>query len=140
MAKDENIPVLHDRTYRVVHASSWRYLTEGQDFQKYRTTDAIQGFDLSHQLSRLRLARNLTDSETELIVRTVADNVRSYEQVVEVCCLCVWWKICKEIYLASSYSYWHTCPLMLEDYCLSAFAYSINTSPYEKRPWTFSTS
>lgn len=63
-----------------------RYLTEEQDFQKYRVTDAIQGFDLVHQLSRLRLGKNLPDAEVELIVRTLSENVGSYEQVVEVCC------------------------------------------------------
>lgn len=62
-----------------------RYLTEEQDFQKLRATDGIRGFDLLHQLSRIRLVKNLPDSEVELIVRTIAENVRSYEQVVEVC-------------------------------------------------------
>lgn len=62
-----------------------RYLTDGQDFQKLRATDAIQGFDLLHQLSRLRLVKNLSDTEAELIVRTISENVRSYEQVIEVC-------------------------------------------------------
>ncbi|KAG6377424.1 docking domain of Afi1 for Arf3 in vesicle trafficking-domain-containing protein [Boletus reticuloceps] len=54
------------------------------DLQKYRATDAIRGFDLVHQLSRLRLAKNIPDSEAELIVRTISENVRSYEQVVEL--------------------------------------------------------
>jgi len=74
-------------------SQSQRWLTEGQDFQKYRVSDAIQGFDLVHQLSRLRLAKNLTDSEAELIVRTISENVRSYEQVIEVCHLFVYWTI-----------------------------------------------
>lgn len=37
-----------------------------------------------HQLSRLRLAKNLPDVEAELIVRTISENIRTYEQVVEV--------------------------------------------------------
>jgi hypothetical protein len=82
-----------------VNVSSRRYLTGRQDFQKHRAADAIQGFDLAHQLSRLRLARNLADSEAELIVRTIAENVRSYEQAVEVCL--VSWEIRQEVYSAS---------------------------------------
>jgi hypothetical protein len=73
----------------MVNVSSRRYLTGRRGFKKHRAADAIQGFDLAHQLSRLRLARNLGDSEAELIVRTIAENVRSYEHVVEVCRLFV---------------------------------------------------
>lgn len=50
----------------------------------YLTKFTIRGFDLLHQLTRLRIVKNLSDSEVELIVRTLADNVRTYEQVVEV--------------------------------------------------------
>lgn len=45
---------------------------------------AIQGFDVSHQLWRLRHGRNLPDAEVELIMRTIVESVESYEQVVEV--------------------------------------------------------
>lgn len=55
-----------------------------QDFKRYRATAAIQGFDLSHQLLRLRLVKNLPDAEVELIVRSIADNLRTYEQIVEL--------------------------------------------------------
>lgn len=55
-----------------------------QDFKKYRATAAIQGFDVSHQLLRLRLVKNLPDAEVELIVRSIADNLRTYEQIVEL--------------------------------------------------------
>lgn len=55
-----------------------------QDFKKARAMQAIQGFDVLHQLSRLRHAKNVPDAEVELIMRKIADSVQSYEQVVEV--------------------------------------------------------
>lgn len=45
-----------------------------------------------------------------MLVRTIAENVRSYEQVVKVCCLFVFWRIRKEIHLASLYSCWYMYP------------------------------
>ncbi|KAL4072499.1 docking domain of Afi1 for Arf3 in vesicle trafficking-domain-containing protein [Scleroderma yunnanense] len=57
------------------------------DFQKLQATNAIKRFDLIHQLSRLRLIKNLPDSEVELIVRKISENVRTYEQVVELLAL-----------------------------------------------------
>ncbi|KAH7922767.1 spindle pole body interacting protein [Leucogyrophana mollusca] len=54
------------------------------DFSKNQATNAMQGFDLVHQLSRLRLVKNITDAEVELIVRSIAENVQSYDQVVEL--------------------------------------------------------
>ena len=44
----------------------------------------MQGFDLVHQVWRLRNAKNMSDTEAELIMRTILENVQSYEQVVEV--------------------------------------------------------
>lgn len=84
---------------RSARSDGRRYLTEGQDVQKLRATETIRGFDLSHQLCRLRLTKNLPDSEVELIVRTIAENVRSYEQVVEVCRLLPCWIIGKDAYI-----------------------------------------
>jgi len=55
-----------------------------QDFAHYRATSAIRGFDVLHQLGRLRFGKNVPDAEMELIVRTIAENVKSYEQVIEV--------------------------------------------------------
>ncbi|KAG1862111.1 docking domain of Afi1 for Arf3 in vesicle trafficking-domain-containing protein [Suillus subalutaceus] len=55
-----------------------------QDFKKLRASAAIQGFDVSHQLLRLRLVKNLPDAEVEVIVRSIADNLRTYEQIVEL--------------------------------------------------------
>ncbi|KIJ61626.1 hypothetical protein HYDPIDRAFT_115800 [Hydnomerulius pinastri MD-312] len=63
-------------------SKSYQYCTI--DFRKHQATNAIQGFDLLHQLSRLRLVKNLSDGEVELIVRSIAENVQSYEQVVEL--------------------------------------------------------
>ena len=48
-------------------------------------TKAIQGFDLTHQLVRLKTVKNLHDAEVELIMRTLVENVQTYDQVVEVC-------------------------------------------------------
>jgi len=47
-------------------------------------TDAIQGVDVYHQLSRLRHGKNLSDMEVELMMRTFAENLQSYDQVVEM--------------------------------------------------------
>ena len=46
---------------------------------------AIKGFDVLHQLFRIRNGKNLADSEVLAIMRTLADNIKTYEQVVEVC-------------------------------------------------------
>ncbi|KAH7913559.1 docking domain of Afi1 for Arf3 in vesicle trafficking-domain-containing protein [Hygrophoropsis aurantiaca] len=54
------------------------------DFGKRRVMDSVQGFDLIHQLSRLRLVKNIPDAEVELIVRSISENVQSYDQVVEL--------------------------------------------------------
>ncbi|KAG6866777.1 hypothetical protein C0991_011436 [Blastosporella zonata] len=54
------------------------------DFVKFQANSAIKGFDVLHQLIRLRHGKTLTDGEASLIMRTLADNVKSYEQVVEL--------------------------------------------------------
>jgi len=46
--------------------------------------DAIQGFDVAHQLFRLRNAKTMTDTEVSAIMRTLAENVKTYDQVVEL--------------------------------------------------------
>lgn len=55
-----------------------------QDFKHYLATSAIKGFDVLHQIFRLRHTKNMLDTEVELIMRAIADNVQSYDQVVEV--------------------------------------------------------
>lgn len=54
------------------------------DFHKARATSPIQGFDVSHQLWRLRHAKKMSDGEVELIMRTLAENVQTYDQVTEL--------------------------------------------------------
>ncbi|EIN08406.1 mesa protein [Punctularia strigosozonata HHB-11173 SS5] len=66
---------------------AWRrtkvYQYYEQDFKKAMITNALQRFDLTHQLWRLRHGRNMPDPEVELILRTIADNIRTYESAVE---------------------------------------------------------
>ena len=45
---------------------------------------SIQGFDLAHQVWRLRHAKQMSDREVELVLRTIMEHVQTYEQVVEV--------------------------------------------------------
>ena len=47
-------------------------------------TKSIQGFDLYHQLVRLKTVKNMTDPEIEVIMQTLLDSVQTYDQVVEV--------------------------------------------------------
>jgi hypothetical protein len=44
----------------------------------------IHGIDICHQIARLRVGRSLPDVEVHMIMQLLAQNVRSYEQVVEV--------------------------------------------------------
>jgi hypothetical protein len=46
--------------------------------------DAIQGFDVAHQLFRIRNAKTMSEAEVSTIMRTLAENVKTYDQVVEV--------------------------------------------------------
>ncbi|KAF8524403.1 spindle pole body interacting protein [Hysterangium stoloniferum] len=64
------------------HTRGYEYFKA--DFKMYMETRAIQGFDLSHQLWRMRHAKNMPDAEVELIMRTLVDSVQTYEQVVEL--------------------------------------------------------
>lgn len=68
----------------LLRASSDSSFLLPKDFQKSLETDAIQGVDVYHQLSRLRHGKNLPDAEAELMMRTFAENLQSYDQVVEV--------------------------------------------------------
>lgn len=54
------------------------------DFQASLASDSIKGIDLLHQLHRLRITKNLPDAEVELMMRSLAENLQSYEQVVEL--------------------------------------------------------
>lgn len=55
-----------------------------QTFQERVVNSPLAGIDLPHQLSRLRQARKMSPGEVELILRTLAHQVRSEEQVVAV--------------------------------------------------------
>ncbi|KAI0366822.1 spindle pole body interacting protein [Pilatotrama ljubarskyi] len=54
------------------------------DWKHMMATNPIQGFDLPHQISRLRFAKNMPDGEAELIFRTIAENLHTYDQVTEL--------------------------------------------------------
>ncbi|KZT25701.1 spindle pole body interacting protein [Neolentinus lepideus HHB14362 ss-1] len=62
--------------------NSYRYFQE--DFEKALSSDPIQGFDVLHQIWRFRHAKNMPDSEVDLIMRTLVENVQTYDQVVEL--------------------------------------------------------
>lgn len=55
-----------------------------QDFQSELDNSQIKGFDLDHQVLRLRNGRSISDSEVGLILKTICENVQNYDQVVEV--------------------------------------------------------
>ncbi|THH12133.1 hypothetical protein EW145_g183 [Phellinidium pouzarii] len=69
----------------------WRrtkmYEYYASDFQLALATKPIQGYDLYHQLVRLKTAKNMNNQEVELIMRTLAESVQSYDQVVELLAL-----------------------------------------------------
>ncbi|EKM80927.1 hypothetical protein AGABI1DRAFT_71556 [Agaricus bisporus var. burnettii JB137-S8] len=62
--------------------SSYQYYIA--DHEKLTAGSSIKGFDVAHQLARLRYGKNLADTEVLAIMRTLADNVRTYEQIVEL--------------------------------------------------------
>ncbi|KAI3602752.1 spindle pole body interacting protein [Moniliophthora roreri] len=62
--------------------NSYHYCTT--DFAKAQSTSPIRGFDVVHQIFRLRHAKLMSDAEAYLIMRTLADNVKTYDQVVEL--------------------------------------------------------
>lgn len=55
-----------------------------QDFQTRVESSVIRGIDLGYQIARLRLGRFVPDAEVQMIIQTLSNNVRTYEQVVEV--------------------------------------------------------
>ena len=88
MAQDGELPAIPRGMFDgydipvVIHV-----LSGAQDFKNTLATNPIQGFDVAHQLWRLRLAKRMSDGEAELIMRTIADNLQTYDQVTEVCML-----------------------------------------------------
>ncbi|GAA6027633.1 hypothetical protein JCM8097_007956 [Rhodosporidiobolus ruineniae] len=53
-----------------------------QHFRQFLHDSPVQGFDLTHQLVRLRQSRQLSSVEAKLIFQTLAKNIRTDEQVV----------------------------------------------------------
>ncbi|WVR06325.1 hypothetical protein IAU60_003356 [Kwoniella sp. DSM 27419] len=66
---------------------AWRktqsYKLYAKDWQSRMKRRPI-AFDVSHQLARLRLAKNMSDGEAEAIFTALAEGVKTYEQVVEL--------------------------------------------------------
>lgn len=99
-------------------------------------TKPIQGFDLYHQIVRMKTAKNMLDQEVELIMRSLAENVQTYEQVVEVGATVR--KTLGHGNLPFELSYWHYCHSILAVCFLSPSAYSISQSTSECLRWSFS--
>ena len=55
-----------------------------QDFIKQQESSPIAGVDVIHQLWRLRHSKRMSDGEVGLIMRTLVENVQTYDQVTEV--------------------------------------------------------
>lgn len=83
MEKNEDVRILRT-CLLLLFSVKFITLIQKQDFQEALEMDAIQGIDLAHQLHRLRMTKNISDAEVELMMRSLAENVQSYEQVVEV--------------------------------------------------------
>ncbi|WVQ71892.1 hypothetical protein IAR50_001434 [Cryptococcus sp. DSM 104548] len=66
---------------------AWRktnsYKLYTKDWESRTKRRAIE-FDINHQISRLRMAKNMSDSEADAIFSSLANGVRTYEQVVEL--------------------------------------------------------
>ncbi|KAI0266905.1 spindle pole body interacting protein [Russula aff. rugulosa BPL654] len=55
-----------------------------EDFKRSLATNAVRGFDIHHQLWRLRNVKYMQDAEVELIMRTLVNSVQTYDEVVEL--------------------------------------------------------
>lgn len=55
-----------------------------EDFKRSLAVNAIRGFDIHHQLYRLRNVKYMQDAEVELIMRTLVNSVQTYDEVVEL--------------------------------------------------------
>jgi len=62
--------------------NSYHYLVV--DYANYKPSSAIKGFDVLHQLLRLRYAKNMLDAEALAITKSLAEGVKTYDQVVEL--------------------------------------------------------
>lgn len=55
-----------------------------QDFARQLSSSSIKGVDVLHQVLRLKSTKTVTDAEVYGIMRALADNTKTYEQVIEV--------------------------------------------------------
>lgn len=55
-----------------------------QTFDKQKRDSPVQGFDLAHQIARLRHGRKLSDSECLLIVKSLSEQAQTDEQIISV--------------------------------------------------------
>ncbi|KDR75938.1 hypothetical protein GALMADRAFT_248746 [Galerina marginata CBS 339.88] len=62
--------------------NSYRYLA--LDYAKSQANSSIKGLDVLHQLFRLRHTKNISDAEALAIMKSLADGVKTYDQVVEL--------------------------------------------------------
>ncbi|KAJ7141102.1 mesa protein [Mycena epipterygia] len=62
--------------------NSYEYICA--DFRNAQLMGAIQGFDVTHQLFRIRNAKSMSEAEVTTIMRSLAENVKTYDQVVEL--------------------------------------------------------
>ncbi|KAG5639106.1 hypothetical protein H0H81_006695 [Sphagnurus paluster] len=87
IAFNDEVTCMKELTANAQRIEAWRKTNSYQycvtDSAKLHTNSAIKGFDVLHQLFRLRHARTMADSEALLIMRTLAESVKTYEQVVE---------------------------------------------------------
>ncbi|GAB1518211.1 hypothetical protein RhiTH_001270 [Rhizoctonia solani] len=81
---------------REMPSNSWRinawrqtsyYKSYRDDFKAHLENRHIKSIDINHLVSRLRYGRNMSDSEAELIMRSLTAYVQSYEEVVELLAL-----------------------------------------------------
>lgn len=88
----EEVAGLREVSINAARIEGWRkspsYEYWVQDFQNLQETNPIQGFDLEHQILRLRNGKSVPDGEVALILKTLCENVRSYDQVVELLSHC----------------------------------------------------
>ncbi|KAF5380434.1 hypothetical protein D9615_004661 [Tricholomella constricta] len=88
IAFNDEATCMRELTANAQRIEAWRKTNSYQycvaDFMKFQANNAIKGFDVLHQLFRLRHAKTMSDSEVSAIMRTFADSVKTYEQVVEL--------------------------------------------------------
>ncbi|KAG5647063.1 hypothetical protein DXG03_001433 [Asterophora parasitica] len=88
IAFNDEVTCMRELTANAQRIEGWRKTNSYQycvaDVAKFQANSAIKGFDVLHQLFRLRYARTMADSEAKSIMRTLAENVKTYEQVVEL--------------------------------------------------------